>query len=131
MGHFCGACICAWQITALFFISWVAFGCLFPTACGNARVSPVRTVFSSGQIRLQTLVVEQPMSQVEAQRIRDHAELLLCLASEAPLAKWMGFEVSWSLLRTIGVTVLTVVAAMWGIVRGLGVRLTVESFCGI
>lgn len=126
-----GSCITAWQIVCLFYLSYVAFTYLFTTAAGNKRIDAVRICFSNGRTRLLTLLVEQPMSSLAAQRIRDHAELLGCFAGEAPLAKWMGFEVSWGFLRTLAATILTVVAALWGIIRGLGVQLTVESVCGI
>ncbi|KAI9020581.1 hypothetical protein DFJ74DRAFT_707629 [Hyaloraphidium curvatum] len=124
------SCISAWQLLWLLFFSWLTFSYLFPTAAGNARIEAVGAIFSSGRTLLRAIVVEvSTISPAAASAARDHADLLGCLADEAPMARWLGLQVTYGLLRTVAVTVVTAAAALWGIVRGLGVQATLESLC--
>ncbi|KAI9020601.1 hypothetical protein DFJ74DRAFT_724858 [Hyaloraphidium curvatum] len=127
-----GGCFTTWQFLIIFATVQISFAFRLGIAAANARVAAVTEVYDSGRTALLQLLVQWPdMPPAAATAIRDHAALLGCLAAEAPLAKWLGFTVTWGLVRTLAVTALTAFGALWGIVRGLGVTVTIESVCGV
>ncbi|KAI9034144.1 hypothetical protein DFJ74DRAFT_715202, partial [Hyaloraphidium curvatum] len=121
-----GACIPLWPLCWLLYGTFTLFTELLAVAASNAELRDASIASSDARTRLRTLLTDAE----DAPRIRAHAEALEAFAAaDAERATFLGFEVRYGSVRALLVAVLTVGFAAYGLMRNLGVQVTVESVC--
>ncbi|KAI9019633.1 hypothetical protein DFJ74DRAFT_673891 [Hyaloraphidium curvatum] len=130
-----GSCI---PLAYIVFLLWAA--CFFLvdlslTAVHNRSIDDLAGSYRDARQRIRLMLASAalrrpppPAEIVDALRAHD-AVLESFLGLERYRAGLFGFPVSFALLRTLVVTAATVVVGLWGILRGLGVFVTVETYC--
>ncbi|KAI9011579.1 hypothetical protein DFJ74DRAFT_684002 [Hyaloraphidium curvatum] len=108
---------------------------LVNVAAANAQISDIRDLYLSAGRSLRELrrrLVAGPgdpdlrlLMEMDAD-----ADLLASYAdTDRYRAKLLGFPVDYGILRTLAVTLVTLTVAVWSMLRGLGVFLTMETVC--
>ncbi|KAI9034283.1 hypothetical protein DFJ74DRAFT_700676 [Hyaloraphidium curvatum] len=98
-------------------------------ASRNALLDTVAGVYRDAQRELRMLAVAAgPGPLADAIGLHD-AAIASFLEASRYRAKMFGFTVGYGTVRTFLVTLVTVAVALWGVLRGFGVFVTVESFC--
>ncbi|KAI9002472.1 hypothetical protein DFJ74DRAFT_760305 [Hyaloraphidium curvatum] len=135
-----GSCIPAWQIAYIAW--WIVYHMVYITslAAANARIASVRGLLLQARIRAEALLVaaaesdalHSPSPQRMAIRaaLACHADRIRTFSTAGDPAKFLGFEASFGTARAFLVTSLTVGFTVYGLLRGLGVRVVLESYCG-
>ncbi|KAI9022417.1 hypothetical protein DFJ74DRAFT_768146 [Hyaloraphidium curvatum] len=132
-----GACVPLWELGAGAW--WLAYilDNLAIYAASNARIGAAAAVLCQAASAARGIAAKLAGSAARsslpdpaaAAELRDHAaQLEACAAAWAP-ARFLGFEVTYGTLRALVATLLTVGFALWGILRGLGVAVVLESYC--
>ncbi|KAI9023130.1 hypothetical protein DFJ74DRAFT_706009 [Hyaloraphidium curvatum] len=126
------SCLPLWCI--LGFALWFAISVvdLATVARANGKVDAVVSLHLAARSRLRSLLLDLgPRAPELRQRMQDTEAVLDQAIAEAGnlRAKVAGVPVTMGVIRTAAATVLTVVVALFGLLRGLGVAFTVESVC--
>ncbi|KAI9029327.1 hypothetical protein DFJ74DRAFT_703142 [Hyaloraphidium curvatum] len=129
---FGSGCIPAYLLGALLLMAAQFLANLSNVAAANAGVSRTALLYGRARTELQLILTRRP-DHPEAARLREHALLLerFETAAKADLARVAGFPADYSVLRGIVVTALTVGVGLYGILRGAGVWVTVQSACPV
>ncbi|KAI9009068.1 hypothetical protein DFJ74DRAFT_738306 [Hyaloraphidium curvatum] len=132
-----GACIPLWELCAGAWWLFYILDNLGVYAASNARIGAAADVLREGADAARAIAAESADAAARAglpdpalaAALRDHAARLeACTARWAP-ARFLGFEVTYGALRALVATLLTVGFALWGMLRGLGVTVVLESYC--
>ncbi|KAI9012235.1 hypothetical protein DFJ74DRAFT_758458 [Hyaloraphidium curvatum] len=96
----------------------------------NAGVSRIAELYSRARTQLSLCAAREP-DHHDAPRWRAHAEVLARFdaAARADLARMFGFVVDWGVVRGLVATGLTLGVGLFGILRGAGVGVTIQSVC--
>ncbi|KAI9003975.1 hypothetical protein DFJ74DRAFT_713487 [Hyaloraphidium curvatum] len=103
----------------------------------NLAVDDLAGVYHEAQQRIREMLADAarpragpppPAEVVNALRAHD-ALLSSFLGIERHRYRLFGFPVSFSLIRTVVVTVVTLTVGLWGILRGFGIFVTIQSYC--
>jgi hypothetical protein len=97
-------------------------------ASRNALLDVISGLYRDAQREVRMLALSLPPDAAVDLLPHDRA-LEAFLEASRYRAKLMGFPVSYGTIRTLLATMLTLAVAAWSVLRGLGVRITVESFC--
>lgn len=107
-----------------------------PTA--NAQITTVTGLYSDSERALEILISEASrLPQTRERRdvinsLSAYATVLQTLQKADRLrAKFLGLPVTWGLIKTLLVTIFTLIVGLWSILRGLGVFFTWEAVCPI
>ncbi|KAI9027002.1 hypothetical protein DFJ74DRAFT_662764 [Hyaloraphidium curvatum] len=124
-----GSCIPAVYI--IFFCYTLLTTALFDLlslAASNAQVISIRDLYLEAQREIRELPVI-PNSELAAD-IRRHDAVLSSYAEVARFrGRFMGFAVDYGVVRTVLVTVVTLVVGLWSIFRGLGIAISIDFAC--
>jgi hypothetical protein len=128
-------CVPAWTLVSSLWVVLLMLKELFETAMGNAEVETLSKLYRSAAAEIRLCLLRAPfLGSPNALEMRDsvraHVDILDSLAVERDhTARFLGFVVSFGSLRSLLVTSLTVLVALWSIMRGFGLRLTIECAC--
>ncbi|KAI9002899.1 hypothetical protein DFJ74DRAFT_441362 [Hyaloraphidium curvatum] len=124
-----GRCIAVWQLALFAHAAYYFTLNAVNLAARNALLDSIALVYRDAQRELRALslwVGAGPLADELA--LHDRAvSTFLDIAHYR--SRFFGFVVSFSTIRTMWVTALTVAVALWSIMRALNVGLTMESFC--
>jgi hypothetical protein len=126
-------CLPAYIIAAIaFYLITFLIRFLWDAIAANAGVSSIVDLYSRAEMVLTVLVADQPQHP-EATRIQAQKKVLKKLRTAAgeDLAKLFGFVVDCSVLGGFLVTGLTVGVGLFGILRGAGARVIIQTVCPI
>ncbi|KAI9003887.1 hypothetical protein DFJ74DRAFT_419478 [Hyaloraphidium curvatum] len=129
-----GSCIPIW--------AWGAFAVelchmafmLATAAAANARIADVAVQLRHARSRLRSLLVRNPVAPAGARAAAaDHAAFMAASAAQADAGgtRILGFAVREGSARAIVAAALTVAFGIWGVLRSVGVRLTLEIACEV
>ncbi|KAI9024507.1 hypothetical protein DFJ74DRAFT_755886 [Hyaloraphidium curvatum] len=146
------SCIPAWELAALGWWALFVLQFLLDAAAGNARIGGVEAAIRAARQEMLALLAEAAGEDPPAEPTADgtghspadtsdrareraraalaaHASRLGAFLGTAEPARFFGFAVGYGTARTLLVTLLTLVFAAWGVLRALGVRAVLESYC--
>ncbi|KAI9019689.1 hypothetical protein DFJ74DRAFT_674048 [Hyaloraphidium curvatum] len=134
-----GSCVPAWTAASLVYHLAVLAAELWAVATANAEIAAVCGLYVAAQRRLRGMLVSlyplragggtSPDAGLAAHLQAHDAMLESFLRVEAVRVRFVGMVVGYDTIRTLYVTLATVVFGLWSILRGLGVQLTLESAC--
>lgn len=128
-------CVPAWILASAFHNVLYILKDMFETAVGNDEVEKIASLYRSAAADIRRALVRTPPAETVAalsmrEGIRGHVDILESLAAErGNTARFFGFVVTFGSIRALLATSLTVLVALWSIMRGLGMRITIESVC--
>ncbi|KAI9028801.1 hypothetical protein DFJ74DRAFT_660130 [Hyaloraphidium curvatum] len=124
------SCLPAAYIIYIGYIGMMNLIDLVNVAAANAQVSDVRSLYLDTVREIREMQRESPPSSSAGARWamdRDAAVLSSYVASDMHRARLFGLVVTYGVVRTVLVTVLTLLVALWSVMRGLGLVLTMET----
>ncbi|KAI9002185.1 hypothetical protein DFJ74DRAFT_714327 [Hyaloraphidium curvatum] len=123
-------CITAWQLAALAYFVAFTSSVLVNVAAQNAGVTSITELWARAQGALRALALECGPGEPRT-AIRDHDRVLAGFVDRGRLfrAKMFGLIVDFGLLRALAATAITIAVGLFGIFRGAGLRITLETFC--
>ncbi|KAI9026702.1 hypothetical protein DFJ74DRAFT_517453 [Hyaloraphidium curvatum] len=127
-----GNCILSLQIFTLAWIISILLIASVSTASANLRTAAAAALCRWAAQELAVLATVVPAHRAgQHRRLSDHAKLLdmFAAADDSARAKYLGFAVDFGVVRTMLVTLLTVLVALWSVLRGSGVFVTMDSVC--
>ncbi|KAI9003851.1 hypothetical protein DFJ74DRAFT_693885 [Hyaloraphidium curvatum] len=100
-------------------------------AASNSHIFVINNLYLSAQAKLLRLRHDAD-SRAARRETGDHAAIFASFTanSESSLARFLGFPVSPSGARSAVATLLTVAVGLWSVLRGTGVRVTMNTTCG-
>ena len=128
-------CLPAWILGSSLWCAVFILKDLFETAMSNEEVETIAGFYRSAAADIRFALLRAPPAEtIGALGVRDgirqHIDILESFAAErGNTARFFGFVVSFGSVRTLLVTSLTVLVALWSIMRGLGLRISIESAC--
>ncbi|KAI9004516.1 hypothetical protein DFJ74DRAFT_774440 [Hyaloraphidium curvatum] len=132
-----GSCITLGALAPiLWMLCWFAVD-LSLLSLGNVAIEDLAGTYHDARQRIQGMLAAaarraDPAPQRVVDALRAHEALLGSFAGiERHRYRIFGFPVSFALLRTAVVTVVTLAVGLWSVLRGLGIFLTVQSYCPI
>ncbi|KAI9028405.1 hypothetical protein DFJ74DRAFT_658808 [Hyaloraphidium curvatum] len=127
-------CMTAWQLASLaHYVSYVGLS-LLPLAAHNESIGMVTDLYVHAQGKLRSLALDaSSRAPALSAELALHDRVLGNLLDESRLfrAKFLGFGVDFGMMRTLAATCVTLGVALWGILRGVGLRATLETFCPV
>ncbi|KAI9015605.1 hypothetical protein DFJ74DRAFT_771009 [Hyaloraphidium curvatum] len=123
-------CITAWQLADLASFAVFTASLLVHVAAQNAGVTAVTDVWVQARDALRSLAVDCGPREPRT-AIRDNDRVLSGFVERAERfrAKIFGLVVDFGMLRGLAATAVTVAVGLYGILRGAGLRVTLETFC--
>jgi hypothetical protein len=98
-------------------------------ASRNNLLEGIATLYREAQRELRHLST-QPGSGPIAMELARHDKLIASFLEVSDYrARLFGFVATYGTVRTLLVTVVTIGVALWSVLRGIGVVITLESFC--
>ncbi|KAI9034687.1 hypothetical protein DFJ74DRAFT_26416 [Hyaloraphidium curvatum] len=128
-----GSCITMWTLGALgISLAYQAFE-LASFAVSNAQVDAVGLLYAQARDELGLLLARSPRAAPGIREDLGYHEKVLAVQAEVGRykARFLGFAVGYSVLRTLLATLFTLGVGLWSILRSAGVFATVETFCPI
>ncbi|KAI9030584.1 hypothetical protein DFJ74DRAFT_702877 [Hyaloraphidium curvatum] len=135
-----GSCIPAWE--AFVVAWWLTYSVtyLLEVAAANARSGAVLSAVRAGRAAALKIIsasaerdASSPSPDPRHRALREalaaHADRLGAFAGNVSLTRFFGLEVTYGTARGLPVTALTVLFALWGVLRGMGVYVVFESYC--
>ncbi len=102
----------------------------------NAQISSVTNLYGDALRALDSLISEASgLPQTSERRdvisrLTAHASVLQTSEKADRLrGKYLGVPVTWTVIKTLFVTVFTLAVGLWSVLRGLGVFFSVETVC--
>ncbi|KAI9016902.1 hypothetical protein DFJ74DRAFT_678725 [Hyaloraphidium curvatum] len=129
LSAFVARCIPAWTLLyTLYYL--IALGRdLWNAAVFNAEIETISELVARAQRELRELLALRPSSPAAASVRAHDAVLDSHLRAGNGRAKVLGFTVSFGAIRTLYITLATVAFGVWGVLRGFGVEVTMDSVC--
>ncbi|KAI9004324.1 hypothetical protein DFJ74DRAFT_713067 [Hyaloraphidium curvatum] len=124
-----GLCIPVWALIWAFYVLILCFLDLSGIAAGNSQIRSVTALYTSAQESLRRMALMHPSHPLLLLLDRHDRMLGSLVRAEAYEMRFWGFAVGYGTVRTLAVTILTVVFGLWSIARGSGVYLTPETVC--
>ncbi|KAI9027025.1 hypothetical protein DFJ74DRAFT_532124 [Hyaloraphidium curvatum] len=127
-----GRCIPAWTLLWLLWFLTLLAEELANVAVLNAEVTAAGDRYAAArrEVRALLLAAEPGPTENARRKVLAHAGMLDALAAGGQKALFLGFPVGFGTIRTLYVTMATVAFAVWGVLRGLGVVVTMDNVCG-
>ncbi|KAI9030304.1 hypothetical protein DFJ74DRAFT_465128 [Hyaloraphidium curvatum] len=128
-------CIPVWILGSAVVSGTLIVKDLLENAFANGGIRTVSSLYILAANRLRALVLSSSLPLTPRQaaihsRPASHIETLERLAAAPDLeATFPGFSVTFSSVRVVLVTSVTVLVALWSVLRGLGARVSVENVC--
>jgi len=127
-----GQCIPGWLIATLLLVCGYLGLVLLLFSSSNAQVDAISKLFLQARDEL-LFQLAQPgydTDPIIERNLRCQADLLAAMADcDRYKARFLGFAISFAVLRTIVATMLTLAIGLLSIMRGSGVFLTLKSYC--
>ncbi|KAI9032998.1 hypothetical protein DFJ74DRAFT_650403 [Hyaloraphidium curvatum] len=118
-----GRCIPAWLLFQLAVYGNYVMINIVNLAARNAAISSIAALFRDALREIRVNAREAPW-------LREHeATLVSFLEVSGFEGRVFGFAVTFGSARALFVTVVTLCVALWSVLRGLGIFITLESFC--
>ncbi|KAI9009257.1 hypothetical protein DFJ74DRAFT_357096 [Hyaloraphidium curvatum] len=132
-----GQCVPFWIFVSALRGAFLCFYGLFLIATSNSSINILSSMQSEAALHARGLLVSSsslprtPGRMAAEASLSRHADALdaFARAGDAARARVGGVAVTPGGLRTLLVTIATVLFAVWGVARGLGVRATLETVC--
>jgi hypothetical protein len=103
-------------------------------AIGNSQVDSIRLLYLEARNEVLHQMAQQRkyIDPDIVHYLRCQTELVTILSDGEPYkARYLGFVVTFGVIRTLAATMLTLAVALWSVARGIGIFVTIESFCPI
>ncbi|KAI9030573.1 hypothetical protein DFJ74DRAFT_702864 [Hyaloraphidium curvatum] len=119
------SCLPVAYLSYAFYMALLALIDLVNVAASNAAISSTLSLYLDAQRELRELVDEASqkgtLTPTMLQRISTHDRILASyLEADRYKGTFSGFVVDYGIVRTVVVTVITIVVGLWSILRGLG-----------
>ncbi|KAI9029186.1 hypothetical protein DFJ74DRAFT_657448, partial [Hyaloraphidium curvatum] len=126
-----GSCIPAIYISSLVIVLFMVSGALSTASASNASISDICDLYIAAQRRARELAAAYPQPSATLHSLRAHDALLSSCITDADRAgaKVLGFRIGRGTIRAAIATLLTIAVGLWGILRGLGIRITMDIAC--
>lgn len=101
-------------------------------AKSNSQVDAIAALYieARDELRMLTEKFESKVDESLQQKLVRRAQVFDSLSQvERYKARFLGFAITYSVLRTIIVTLFTLGIGLWSILRTAGIFVTVESYC--
>ncbi|KAI9008642.1 hypothetical protein DFJ74DRAFT_773035 [Hyaloraphidium curvatum] len=122
-------CVNAWILSFVVLIPVLLVQDMLNIAAANGQIDQVAELYRKNRTRILVAAADRPPAAVE-RVLRDHAELLDAFGRTDGLqGTFVGFKVTYSVVRGFAVTFVTVMVAMWTLLRGAGVSFTLQTVC--
>jgi len=133
-----GQCAPLWSISLFFCAILASSTGLLALPVSNAQITTVTSLYSNAERTLTALLAEAsrlpqtPERQQVMNGIAWHVSLLQTFEKADRLrAKFLGFPVTWSTVKTYLVTLATVALGLGSLLKGAGVVYTSQSVCPV
>ncbi|KAI9011651.1 hypothetical protein DFJ74DRAFT_734860 [Hyaloraphidium curvatum] len=133
-----GGCVPLWELATLLWYLYFTVDALMTYAAANARIGAVSAVLRDGADAARALAIRAADADVRRggngdpalrSALEGHAARLEARAGRWAPARFVGVEVTYGTVRALVATLVTVAFAIWGMLRGLGVTVVLESYC--
>ncbi|KAI9011681.1 hypothetical protein DFJ74DRAFT_306027 [Hyaloraphidium curvatum] len=132
-----GYCIPGWILVGILWFPVFIVLTLFGLPSINGQMDAVSELYRSAHLSLSSLLSEaaglppSPQRDAVQERVRARAVLLQGLAGSAEhhRIRFWGLPVTYGLAKTVAVTLLTLIVGGWGIMRGFGTFVTLQTYC--
>ncbi|KAI9019125.1 hypothetical protein DFJ74DRAFT_728810 [Hyaloraphidium curvatum] len=130
-------CIAAWQV------AWVGWWLLYATAelviaaDSNARIARATALYRDAAAEVRSIALRATAARpgpdgsafqaAAGWHYRALAEFRA--ADEEAAARLAGVRIDYGVIRTVLASVVTLAAALWGVLRGVGIVVVLETFC--
>ncbi|KAI9023431.1 hypothetical protein DFJ74DRAFT_669064 [Hyaloraphidium curvatum] len=124
-----GACLPAWCIIIqLFYFSHI-LGDLISVAAANSQIDDIVELYTAARQDILGLLVDV-RDPPTAALMQHHADLLDSFRDVGLLrARFLGVSVTVGTVRSLIVALVPILAALWTVLRGLGVSFTPQTIC--
>ncbi|KAI9010756.1 hypothetical protein DFJ74DRAFT_772342 [Hyaloraphidium curvatum] len=124
-------CIPLSHLSSLLYLALLALTDLLNLAASNDGIAGVLEAYHDARREIREAVVLHPCAPRSAVRaIEEHDRVLgAYLEADRYRARMFGFVVSYGAARGLLVAVATVAVGLWGILRGLGVGVSMGAIC--
>ncbi|KAI9026098.1 hypothetical protein DFJ74DRAFT_27751 [Hyaloraphidium curvatum] len=120
-----GACIPIWVAVFLAFTLLLLMTDLINVAASNSEITAISDLYSRARTACLVAAGGDPSAP-----LRHHADVLGAFAAaERHRARFAGFPVGVAVVRTVLVTAVTVLAAIWSLLRTSGVAIVLDVAC--
>ncbi|KAI9002992.1 hypothetical protein DFJ74DRAFT_775042 [Hyaloraphidium curvatum] len=124
-----GGCLPAlYPIFFAYLVLGLALVDLLNLAASNGQVNSVRALYHAARRELRELP-DPPDAELRRAAARHDARLSGYLEDPGIRGKFLGLTVDYGVVRTVVVTTITLIVGIWSILRGLGVRMTMDFAC--
>ncbi|KAI9030489.1 hypothetical protein DFJ74DRAFT_656808 [Hyaloraphidium curvatum] len=128
-----GLCIPAWTLVMSAYGLLMLLIELRGVATWNSQIDSVAVEYASAAREIREMLASPALLPgIEARKASEHAAVLEGYVSSEGRdahARFMGFVVDFGSIRVLVVTVATVTFGLWGVLRSLGVGVTMNSAC--
>lgn len=131
-----GFCLTFWSLNCVFFTFIYTGFAVLVLPYENEQIVTVTSLYADCERSLRSMIFQAhslpptPDRQAVINRLASCASLLQTLEKADRLrAKFLGVPVSWGVLKTFLVTMLTLAIGLWSILRGVGVGFTLQTVC--
>ncbi|KAI9016846.1 hypothetical protein DFJ74DRAFT_247817 [Hyaloraphidium curvatum] len=124
------SCIPAWALTYILVHCPYLFDGLLTVARFNAGLTAVQDLYRLARAEIRRLRARSPTGPAADALEAHDAVLSEFVAADGKRATYiLDVRVDYGVVRVFAVTVLTVFGVLWGVLRGVGVGVTLESVC--
>lgn len=127
-----GSCVPVYPLFELLYALIALHLDLLELATSNAEITICTSLYFQALFTLRSLRADyyQPRDSLIRDYLADHEAVLLSLTeAERYRAKFLGFQVGFSTVRTLAVTVFTIGVGLFGVLRGTGIYVTLDVAC--
>ncbi|KAI9024539.1 hypothetical protein DFJ74DRAFT_665478 [Hyaloraphidium curvatum] len=123
------SCVPAWVLTNIVYLFAFIVEDLLGIARFNAGVGAVLDLFRLARAEIRRLRAFAPSGPAVDALAAHDLVLSGFLEGDRDRAAFLGVRVDYGVVRVVVLSMLTVVGVVWGVLRGVGVAVTLESVC--
>ncbi len=131
-----GSCFNFVTTCCLFFAILYTSSTIIVLPIANGQITTITALYGEAERALDSLIaVSGKMPQTTERRdvismLQSHATVLQTFKEADRLrARFLGFPVTWAVVKTFYVTLFTLGIGLWSVLRGVGVTFTLQSVC--
>lgn len=129
--QFAASCITSGALSNLLMVSSQVLVFFTAYAIANQEPAEIAALYCSARSSPYAIAANCPASRSDVLSvIRTHADILGTFTElNGTRAKFLGFEITFSSLRGLLLTLITIGVGLWSVLRNAGVAVTIEQVC--